>query len=60
MHGQNYRAFVFFLFDPIELGRQEIELVIRHYFPFVFLTGNHARIFQGIAEQANDAHEGRV
>ena len=61
MGRQQQRAGEFLLLDQSELGAEEIDLDIRDRpFPFLVEIGNHAGIFQRVAEQPDDPDKRRI
>ena len=60
MGGEQHRAGIILLLDPLELGTQEVDLDVGNRVPFVIEIGDHAGILERVAEQPDHPHERRI
>src|SRR5215471_3656486 len=60
VYSKNYSAGVTFLLDACQLRLKIVELNVGNICPFALFARNHSRVFEGVAEQADDPHERRI
>src|ERR1700730_5775126 len=60
MHSQKERARVIFSLNACELRGKVIELSVGNICPFTVFARNHSRVFESVAEQADDPDERRI